>query len=175
MLFWWTSVALGASLARLQAGPAVDGSAGIGWAGSPEPAAVAGQLSAGVWTGRYDDDFAIGRHWWFGATGRLRARAARVSVAPTLEIRRGVDLLVASVQGFVSGGLVADVAGSEDARALGYTGTVGLMARYRRTRHTSLLVRLEGGVEVVAGEVKPMLAATLGLGFARPFKSPPER
>ncbi|MEM6930257.1 MAG: hypothetical protein AAF602_25175, partial [Myxococcota bacterium] len=118
MVLWIASVALGASLSRPQAGPALDVGGGIGWSG--EPVAVAAQLSAGGWFGRYDDDFAIGRHWWFGATGRLRARSARVEIAPMIEIRRGIDLLVAGVQGFVAGGVVLDVGRAEEARPVGY-------------------------------------------------------
>lgn len=166
MLLLCLSVAMGGSLSRPRAGPGVDLGAGIGWSG--RPVAVAGQLSVGGWTGRYDDDFAIGRHWWIGATGRLRASASRVEVAPVLEVRRGIDLLVAGVQGFVAGGPVIDVAGSEPARPVGFTGMAGIVGRYRRTRHVSLTLRLEGGVDVVGGQVGPVVGALIGVGWARP-------
>ncbi len=170
MLVWWTSVALGASLSRPQAGPALDLGVGIGWSG--EPVAVAAQVSAGAWFGRYDDAFAIGRSWWIGATGRLRARRARVELAPMLEVRRSLDLLVGGIQGFVAGGVVVDVAGSEEARPLGGTALVGAIARYRRTRFLSLSLRVEGGVDVIDGRVSPVVGATVGLGWARPARRP---
>jgi len=168
MLMLCMSAAFASSLARSRAGPAIDVAAGIGWSGSPDPVAVAGSLSAGAWFGRYDDDFAIGRHWWLGATGRVRGRAGRVELAPMLEVRRGIDLLVAGVQGFVAGGVVVDVAGAEEARPVGFTAIGGLVTRYRRTRHVSALLRLEGGVDVVDGRVTPVVGATVGVGWARP-------
>lgn len=175
-MLWFCIIGLASAqtrLARPQAGPALDVAAGIGWAGRGQPVDVAGVLSFGGWAGRYDDDFAIGRHWWFGATGRVRARAARTEIAPMIEIRRGIDLLVAGVQFFVAGGVVGDVARSTEvpARALGGTVNAGLITRYRRTRHVSLLLRLEGGVDIVEGQVSPGLGAALGIGWARPGRS----
>ncbi|MEM6928911.1 MAG: hypothetical protein AAF602_18370, partial [Myxococcota bacterium] len=78
---------------------------------------------------------------------------------------------VAGVQGFVAGGVVLDVGGSEEARPVGYTAMVGLLGRYRRTRKTSLTLRVEGGVDVVDGRVNPVLGGTVGIGWASPVRS----
>ncbi|HHO53482.1 MAG TPA: hypothetical protein ENK18_22075 [Deltaproteobacteria bacterium] len=156
------------ALSSRQAGPALDLAAGLGLSGAPVRAALGGQLSAGWWFGTYDDAYALGRYWWIGPTGRVDLHGERIAIASMLEIRRGLDVIVAGLNLFVAGGVVSTLA--EPAPPLGYTGRAGLMARYRFHRYWGLTLRLEGGADLIDARISPAIGILLGVAFARPSK-----
>ncbi|MEZ4234666.1 MAG: hypothetical protein R3F59_00560 [Myxococcota bacterium] len=59
------------ALTSHQSGPSLDLAAGLGLRGTPLRPGVGGDLSLGWWAGTYDDQYAFGKYWWLGATGRV--------------------------------------------------------------------------------------------------------
>ena len=157
------------ALTQTQAGPLFTLAAGGSLTGAPVQPSAAGQLSFGAWFGTYDDAYSFGRYWAVVQTTRVDLLSARgdTTVAPMLELRRGLDILVANVAGFVAGGPALVVA---DGTTLGGTARAGVDAKWRRTRFWGLTVRLEGGVDVLDGAVQPTAAVLVGAGFARPAR-----
>ncbi|MBX2798213.1 MAG: hypothetical protein KTR31_11100 [Myxococcales bacterium] len=156
------------ALSTRQSGPGFDLAAGLGMGGAPVRAGLGGQLSAGWWTGRYDEAYALGRYWWVGVTGRVDTPFDGATVAPMLEIRRGVEVLVGGLHGFVSGGPVQFVVSEGPAPALGWTARAGVAGKFRRSRFVGLTLRLEGGANVVAGKPSAVVGVLVGLSYARP-------
>lgn len=156
------------ALSSRQAGPSLDLAAGLGLSGAPVRAGLGGQLSAGWWFGTYDDAYALGKYWWIGPTGRIDVQGERIAIAPMLELRRGLEIIVAGVNLFVAGGVVSTIA--EPAPPLGYTGRAGLMGKFRRHRYWGLTLRLEGGIDLVDGQVSPTIGTLIGIAFARPSR-----
>ncbi len=157
-----------AALSGPQAGPSLDLAAGLGLSGAPVRAGLGAQLSAGWWFGTYDDAYAIGKYWWIGPTGRVDVQGGRIAIAPMLEVRRGIEVIVAGLNLFAAGGVVQTLA--DPAPPLGGTGRLGLMGKFRRHRYWGLTLRLEGGVDVIGSQVSPAFGTLLGVAFARPSK-----
>jgi hypothetical protein len=159
----------------------------------PEPAATAlfgGQLAAGWWTGRYDDQFALGRYWGVG----LAVRQHRVLVPeaftyntalhtiPMVEVRRGMDLLVVGLG--IRGGIGPifqvwtghpDGVPSPPLQA-GVAMRVAGTAKYRFKPRFGLTLDIEGGLDVLGGAAQGHGAAMLGFEWMTPIKKPaPER
>jgi hypothetical protein len=153
------------ALTSRQGGPSLDVAAGLGLRGSPAllPSA-GGMVSAGWWTGTYDDQYAFGRYWWVGPTVRVDWHPDALGLAPMLELRRGLELFVAGVAPFLAVGPA--LAFAEDP-TVGLTARTGLNVKLRRTRYLGLTLRLEGGVDV-ADRVGFGGGALLGVAFARP-------
>jgi len=155
-----------AALTSNQAGPSFDLAAGLGLGGGSINARGAGQLSVGGWAGRYDDSFAIGRYWWFGATGRADWRPGLFIAAPLAEIRRGVDVIVAGAYWGAALGPVLAVGSGPTSTGLAARAVGG--AKFRRTRYFSFTARIEAGADLFAGRPTFAGAVLLGVAFARP-------
>jgi hypothetical protein len=137
------------ALTAVQSGPGIDLAAGLGVGGHPVGAAVGGQLSLGWWTGTYDDQYAFGRYWWVGPTGRVDWRPDTLRIAPLLEIRRGIELIVVGLSfGAAAGPLVR----IEEASDVGWTARAIGQAKLRRSRFWGFSLRLEAGVDVIGDQ-----------------------
>jgi hypothetical protein len=151
------------ALTSHQSGPLLDLGAGIGLRDTPIAPSFAGELSFGWWLGLYDDQYAFGRYWAVVGTGRFDAGDG-LALTPTLEVRRGLDLIVAGLYGGLSGGAVLDLGGDSP----GWTARGSIGAKLRRSRFLGLTLRLEAGVDGREGELGFAGGALLGVGFARP-------
>jgi hypothetical protein len=146
--------------------------AGTGW-----------HLGFGGFVGRYDDSFAIGRQVAFGLQVRQEAYFPaddfRLRTVPMFEVRRGIDLLVATVHVGGAIGPLLDTEPDEGTRLSGGTARVVGAAHYRFSRLWSAIVRLEAGVDAVwvdqgsgaAPFPSPTVGLTLGLQFSAPTHS----
>lgn len=154
------------ALQRRQAGPTLELGVGPAMAARPVGFAGAGQLSLGWWVGPYDDDYALGRFWAVAVTGRVDVlpRDGSLRVAPLLEIRRGMDLIVLAPHAFVAGGPVLT------GDTLGWTARAGGGLKFRRTKTFGFTGRLEAGMDGVGAALSPVVGLTLGVGWSTPAK-----
>lgn len=159
------------ALTTRQNGPWFDAGVGFAAGDAPLAAGIGWQAGAGWWTGRYDDAFAIGRHWAAGLVLRQDWVDGESRTAPMLELRRGVDLLALGWQLFVAGGplLVSDGFPFDDPE-VGATGRVGVGLVWRRTPSLGLTLRLEAGADFWDDQVGAVTAVMLGGRFARPLR-----
>lgn len=155
------------ALTSHQSGPALDLAAGLGLGGAPLRASVGGEVSLGWWLGVYDDQYAFGRYWWLGATGHVDWRPDALAIVPMVEVRRGLELIVAGLYIGAGGGLVLVPEVPEP----GWTGRLSVGAKFRRSRFFGLTLRLEGGVDVRGDAVGFGGGALLGVAFARPARA----
>ncbi len=156
-------MALGTAQAGITAdrtGGYVDVTGGFGLADGP---ALAAHLSFGAWRGKYDEDLSFGRFWGGGLTLRQDLTGEGVRTAYMLEARRGMDLVVVGVHGFVTGGAVLVQPGADGSADVGGTGRLGGAVEFRRSRTLGLALRLEAGVDAVNGRITPAGAVTLGV------------
>lgn len=144
----------------------VDLAAGIGWGGAPATVSGGGVASLGWFRGQFDDQFSFGRYWWLGPTARVDGGPGGWRVTPTVELRRGLDLLVAGVSGGITAGPVLAI----DGGGVGWTARAVGVARLRRTRSLSLTARLEAGADGLEGAVAPAGGLSLGVTLARPLR-----
>lgn len=162
---WLAFACLTASaLTTHQSALGVDLTVGGALSGAPPRPAGDGTLALGWFRGPFDDDLSFGRYWWLGPTARVELGASGLRAAPTLELRRGVDLLVGGVSAGVSAGAVFGP------HAPGLAARVVGVGKFRRTRTLSFTGRLELGADLIAGE--PSFAGALGVGLslARPLR-----
>jgi hypothetical protein len=172
-LLWSVSSSPALALTAVQSGPGVDLAAGLGLGGHPVAAHVGGQLSLGWWSGTYDDQYAFGRYWWVGPTGRVDWQADTLRVAPMLEIRRGIELIVVGLSIGAAGGPLLRV---EDGTDVGWTARALGQVKLRRSRFWGFSLRVEAGVDGFGDRVGFTGAMLLGGSFARPAHKilPPE-
>jgi hypothetical protein len=161
-MFVLTCAGAALALTSPQSGPGVEVTAGLGLADAPVSARLGAAVSAGWWFGHYDDQYSLGRYTWIGPTVRAEVLPGDLRVAPMLELRRGIDLVVAGVAPFVAGGPL--LAGD----ALGGTARAGVVAKFRRTRHLGFVLRLEAGADFLGGATFSG-GALLGVAFSRPL------
>lgn len=164
-----------AALTAHQSGPLADLGVGVGFGGAPVPAdgvpssrpltAVSPEaaLSLGWWWGVYDDQYAFGRYWAVVANGHADWRRDALVITPTVEVRRGLELIVVGLYGGLGGGAVLGPEG-----APGWTARASAGAKLRRTRFFGLSLRLEAGVDAIGDTMGFGGAALLGGSFARP-------
>jgi hypothetical protein len=162
-----------AQFAEKTTGPYVDVAGGLGMGDAPMAAGPGWMGAAGWWFGRYDEAYAIGRYISIGATVRqdwvhLSQKSATVRTAPMLELRRGNDLIVAGLSGFVAGGPV--IVQTARQRTVNYTARAGIGAEFRRHRFWGLTLRLEGGADIGDG-VSGVFSTLIGGQFSRPARS----
>lgn len=157
-------VASASALTSPQSGPGAELAVGLGLGGERVAAHVGGVAAVGWWFGHYDDQYSLGRYWWVGPAVRADWRPGGVRIAPLLEVRRGVDLLVVGVAPLIAAGPVWSDG------TLGWTARLGLIAELRRTRSWSADLRLEAGVEVFGSAVGFSGAALVGGSFSRPAR-----
>jgi hypothetical protein len=166
------------ALTSQQGGPALDLGVGLG-VGAPFAPRFGGHLGLGWWTGTYDDQYSFGKYWAVGASVRfdtnpLLSPTPSWSLAPMLEIRRGVELIVVGVAPFVAGGPVLAnhpaAGGVTDAppAVLGWTARTGVNLKLRRSRFWGITARLELGAEGVGEHTGFAGGLLLGAAFARP-------
>lgn len=125
------------------------------WAGTARLAAVG-------WWGRYDDQYALGRHFAVGAdlTGSLADDG--VAGRALVTVRRGVDLLVVGWHVGLGAGpalAVGDLGGAARAE-------VGI--RLRRSRTVGIGFRLDGGADWLGGALHPAGGLALGVNLGGP-------
>lgn len=151
------------ALTEPRSGVSLDLAAGGGLHAPPALGDVVGFGSLGWWVGTYDDSYAIGRYWSVHVNGRVDVPPkADLRIAPQVEVRRGVDLVVAGWFFGLNGGPL--LAGD----SLGAGGRALFGAEFRRTRYWGLTLRLEAGVDSVGGEIAGAGSAVLGVQFSRP-------
>lgn len=150
------------------AGARLEVGIGLGLADAPVQPAFGGYVHVGWFRGQFDDAFSLGRYWELGLTGRLDTRLEGARIAPMVELRRGTDLVVASVSPFVAGGPLVVVGG---APAVGYTARAGLNATYRMHRFRGVVLRLEAGADVVGGAPSFAGGVLVGVSLGRPFRA----
>ena len=151
-----------ASLSEAKTGPWLEAHGGLGLGGAPGLRAGLGwHAGGGWWFGPYDDVHAVGRYVGLGVVGRQDFVGAP-RTAGMLELRRGMDLIIAGVQGSVAGGVVTE------SGALGWTGRAAFTGRFRRHRFWSLSLRLEAGADGIANTITPTGGVLLGVAFSRP-------
>ena len=156
-----------------QHGPLIELGAGLGVTGTPVQGAVGGHLSMGWWRGVYDDAYAFGRYWALVSTTRIDAfpPSAPWSIAPMVELRRGIDIFVANPAFVIAGGPRITLPQASDAGAsIGGTARTGLAFKWRKSRFWGLTVRLEAGVDFQGTNVSPAGGLLFGGGFARPAR-----
>jgi hypothetical protein len=168
------------ALTSHQSGPSLDLAAGLGLRGAPSSPsggptplrpAVGGDLSLGWWVGTYDDQYAFGKYWWIGASGRVDWRPEALGITPMLEVRRGLELFVAGIAPFVAGGPTLSVVSDGASVPVGLSARAGAMAKFRRTRFVGISLRVEAGADVV--RAKPGFAGGVlfGVSWARPAQA----
>ena len=162
----WLSILAPVSLADDWAAPMagvyVEPRVGLSVVSGPWSAGPSFGGSAGIWWGRYDSVYAIGRFSSLGATVRYELTDPDRLVA-MLEARRGIDL-IAGLFGFVA-------AGPELGESTSWTVRAGVGARYRFTRFSGVSARLEaGGGFGGGGPVGSRLGLSLGGSWSRPFR-----
>jgi hypothetical protein len=145
-------------------------SAGLGMVHPPVALGPSWQLSGGVWFGKHDDAYAIGKYTGVGVTARQGLYRADLLTEPMLEIRHGADIFVVSTQMFLSGGPAISPDG------LGVTMLAGAGAKYRKTARFGLTGRVELGATGIDGDWGFRGNLVLGIEWSSPFKkrSPPE-
>jgi len=161
------------ALTQKQAGPYIELGAGGGGGGTPVGGRVGGHLSVGLWRGTYDDAYSFGRYWSVGLANRvdLAPSTGALSVAPMLEVRRGLDVFVANTSPFLAGGPLLVLDGGT---AVGGTARGGLSVKWRRHRFWGITFRFEGGADFVADTVAPTFGLYVGGGFGRPAREMPK-
>lgn len=163
------------ALAEPQVGPLVEVVGGFGAGGAPFHPGFGAAATVHLWAGRYDDQYAIGRYWSVGPTFRAdytlatSTTPAALRLAPLFEVRRGLELIVVGLNGFVGGGPLF-VAPDDGELTLGATARAGLGLEYRRSRFWGVAVRLEGGADFVGDSVGAVAGALVGFQFSRPAR-----
>ena len=156
------------TLQRQQSGPTLELGAGPALVGPPARFAIAGQLTAGWWFGKYDDSYGLGRFTalvahqeltWTTSNGAFR-------YTPMLEFRRGMDLFVVAPHYLIAVGPVF-APGTQ----VGLGARVGGGLKLRRSRRMGFVGRLAGGVDWVEGRFAPAVTLTLGAGYSTPVQT----
>lgn len=139
----------------------------------PLGGAIGWQAGGGGWIGRYDDDYALGRYWGFGFIGRqdrvYLPGGASLRTVPLIEVRRGMDLLVLGVQGYVAAGPLFS---AQTGHSLQVGGAIraGGGIKYRFKPHWGLTATAEAGVDILGGSAQARLALRLGVEFSTPIR-----
>lgn len=143
-------------------GPSVE--IGVGGGYAAQRGAGSAHASLGWWFGRYDDDYALGRFTAVLATPRLDLTSERPVLTGLLEIRRAMDLFVLAPHYLVAAGPVYD------GEHLGVALRAGGGLKFRRTPELGFVARLEAGADLVGGNVRPAVVATVGVGWSAPVR-----
>lgn len=145
-----------------QTGLWIDAHPGLGIGGQPFGANFSVRGSIGAWRGNYDDVFALGRSWGWGASVRVDVRGDDTRIAPMVELRRTIDLFVVGVRWRL-------MAGPEwEAGKLGAGGRVGGTISYRPSPYIGPALDIEAGAAWVDGRIGARGAISLGLSGAFP-------
>ncbi len=148
-----------------RSGPSFDLAVGGSMQAPPVFGGVTGFTSFGWWAGTYDDSYAIGRYWSVNLNARVDYQLdADLHIAPSLEVRRGLDLVVVGWYFGIGGGPVWTPQGG----SMGAGGRIAFGGEFRRTRFLGLTLRVEAGVDAVHGEIVAAGAMLLGFQFSRP-------
>lgn len=158
-----------AYLAGWKSGMYAYGAGGFGSGGVPWQPGVGWVAGFGGFIGPYDSSFALGRQFGFGAALRQDVtfgRAPSFRTAPMVELRGGIDLLTLGIQGSLMGGPLIASRGGGGHDLVGGTvrGAFSVKARFIPTM--GLLLRLEGGLDVIDGRSGGTAALMLGFEWA---------
>lgn len=127
--------------------------------------------SVGWWWGPYDRSYAIGRYWSVNLNGRGDlSPSGDLAIAPSVEVRRGVDLVVA---GWYFGLGAGPVLVPSPGIALGAGGRAAFGGEFRRSRFWGLTLRVEAGVDAIGDQITGAGALMLGVQFSRPADGEP--
>lgn len=140
-----------------QVGAWLDGSGGLAAGAPPFYAGIGGRGSTGVWWGNYDDRMALGRSWGVGASVRLEDHPDALRVAPMVELRRQVDLLVVGLR------WRAQVGPEWHGSDLGVGARIGGTVKVRPRPWIGPTLDLDLGAAWVQGEVRPSAILSLGV------------
>lgn len=167
-------LALGASTPALaqtssQSGGWVDATTALGLGGSPFGPSFGVRASAGWWRGNYDHGYLLGRAWGVGVAGRVDLFGPELRLAPSLELRRTVDLLVIGYRWRV---LVGPEWEGDD---LGVGARIGGSLKVRPNRYIGPTVDAEAGAAWVGGRLSPRFSIGLGLEVALSWSGKEQR
>ncbi len=112
---------------------------------SPFGIGPAWQLDAGLWFGKHDPAYAIGKFSGVGVSVRQSWMRSSLVTEPMIELRRGMDIVVVSPVIYVAGGPQIRDGG------VGATMLIGGSAKYRRTARFGITGHLELGASVFDG------------------------
>lgn len=140
-----------------QTGLWYEGSGGIGLGGAPLQSSWTTRGGLGLWWGNYDDRLALGRSWGVGAAVRYEPGRGVPRIAPSVELRRQIDLLVIGLRWRVQ-------AGPEwHGATLGAGARVGGTLVVRPRPWLGPMIDVEAGASYIAGRVRPAVALSVGL------------
>mgnify|MGYP001284325370 CR=1 FL=1 len=143
-----------------QSGVWIDAQPGLGLGGSPFGPSFGTRASVGYWKGNYDFDYLLGRAWGVGLATRVDLFGPELRVAPSLEIRRMIDLLVLGFRWRV-------LAGPEwENDKLGVGLRVGGTVKVRPTPRIGPTIDLEAGAAWVDGRISPRIGVSIGVEIA---------
>lgn len=149
-----------------QKGLWVDVHPGLGLGGSPFGPTFGVRGGLGTWWGNYDADYLLGRSWGVGVAFRadLRTDPDRIRMAPSLELRRTIDLLVLGFRWRV-------MAGPEwEGDQLGVGARLGGSVKVRPTATWGPTLDAEVGAAWVGERVSPRIGLSLGFEVATPVR-----
>ena len=151
-----------------QSGPWVE--IGVGGSGLAYPTFphAAGSVSTGWWFGKYDDAYSLGRFFGAGVTLQGGLGKGFTVAQPMLELRRGMDLLVVAMHGFVAAGPIWAFIPDFPDSSPGVAAQIGAVAKYRRHRYWHIGARLAAGVVVNDGKVGSDLSFQIIGAWMRP-------
>ena len=160
-----------AAITSERTGAYVDTTFGLGMGSTPFASSGAFSASFGAWHGNYDQDLSFGRFWGAGLTIEQTFRPdAGLRTAYLAEVRRGSDLVVVGMHGFLSAGaLVVEPGPSGSLGSVGLAARAGGAAEFRRSSSLGVALRLAVGVDLVDSQVSPAGSLTIGVQnqFAR--------
>ena len=130
------------------------------------PGSPSGQVQLGAhwWWGPYDDSSALGRYWALGPTDTLTV-GEQLSLSPTLEVRRGLDLIVVGWYAGLGAGPVVPLTGQDP---LGATARLIGGFEFRRSATFGFTARAELGADLVGDAVHGTASVLLGVQISRP-------
>ena len=143
-----------------QTGAWIDVHPGLGVGGAPVGATFGTRVGLGYWWGNYDRDFLLGRSWGVGLAARADLFGPELRLAPALEVKRTVDLLVVGYRWRV-------LVGPElDGDALGVGARLGAGLKVRPSPYIGPTLDVEAGAAWVDGKVSPRFGLHLGVEVA---------
>ena len=150
---------------------------------TPQPALGGGwEADAGLWFGKYDDEYSLGRFFGVGVGGRQQFTANGSHNTLEVELIRGEDVIVLGGHALVAAGVIwgtrpwvsCGPACDNIAESwVGETVDVGVLfkARVRFTgKYLGIAGRVDAGPDLVGSTLGAHAAVMFGFEFAAPFQ-----
>lgn len=131
--------------------------------------ALGGAVATGLWFGRYDDAYALGKYGSVGTHVSIQHTSQGALLTPQLELRRGWDILLAQVSGCVRAGRELTTGSTE--REPHWRASLGGQVKYRYHRYWGVFLNVHGGVIAPThgvAPVQPSAHASVGIGWSAP-------